>query len=167
VEAVAALEAQGRAMPLRVALVGSPFTGQEAIEAELIEHCHRLGLDDRVTLLPFVDNIWPLWHATDIAVVPSTEPEPFGLVAIEAMAAALPVIASRHGGLLDIVEDGLTGRLVEPGNTAALAAALDELIHDSGRRRAFGAAGRERQSRLFSTSSYVAGLEGVYAELAG
>jgi glycosyltransferase involved in cell wall biosynthesis len=163
-DAVARLEARGRAARLRVALVGSPFAGQEAILTELADHCRRLGLTDRVTFVPFIADIWPLWCATDIAVVPSTQPEPFGLVAIEAMAVAVPVVASGHGGLVDIVEEGRTGRLVEPGSSDALAAALEALVEDAALRRALGEAGRERQRRLFSAAAYLAGIERVYAE---
>lgn len=83
-----------------------------------------------------------LYQAADIAAVPSLWREPFGLVAVEAMAAGLPVVASDTGGLSDIVRPGETGLLVPPGDAEALAAALETLLDDAGLRARMGAAGR-------------------------
>ena len=83
-----------------------------------------------------------LYQGADIAVVPSLWREPFGLVAVEAMAAGLPVVASDTGGLSDIVRPGQTGLLVPPGDAAALAAALETLLDDAALRARMGAAGR-------------------------
>ncbi|MBN2311478.1 MAG: glycosyltransferase family 4 protein [Candidatus Hydrogenedentes bacterium] len=82
------------------------------------------------------------YRAADICVMPSLWEEPFGLVAVEAMAAARPVCASRVGGLKGIVRDGETGYLVAPGDAAALAERLAALLDDAGLRRAMGVAGR-------------------------
>jgi glycosyltransferase involved in cell wall biosynthesis len=164
-EAVARLPGDTRAR-LRVAIVGSPSAGHESIASDLIEHCRRLNLMDCVTFVPFTADIWPLWHATDIAVVPSTEPEPFGLVAIEAMACGVPVVASRHGGLLDIIVDGHTGLLVAPGDAVGLAASLTQLAEDATLRRSLGEAGRVRQRALFSVEAYAAAIAAVYEEIA-
>ena len=79
-----------------------------------------------------------------IVVVPSIWHEPFGLVAVEAMAAGRPVVASRSGGLADIIADGETGVLVPPGDPAALADAIARLIEDPDTRARMGAAGRRR-----------------------
>lgn len=80
----------------------------------------------------------------DVCVVPSVWHEPFGLVAVEAMAAGRAVVASRTGGLADIVLDGKTGLLVTPGDAAALAGALSRLLDDPGERARMGKAGRAR-----------------------
>ncbi len=95
------------------------------------------------------------------AVVPSIWPEPFGLVALEAAAAGKPVIASRIGGLRDIVVDGETGLLVTPGDSGALRAALARLIADPGLRERMGAAGAER-AELFSADAVVPAFEDAY-----
>ena len=84
------------------------------------------------------------WRHCAVAVVPSVWQEPFGLVAVEAMLAERPVVASAVGGLRDIVEHGATGLLVPPGDPAALSAALDCLLDDPARRHRMGAAGRRR-----------------------
>lgn len=92
-------------------------------------------------------------HAT-VSVVPSVWLEPFGQVAVEAMAAGRPVVASRIGGLTDILMPDV-GVMVEPGDAAELAAAIGALLADPARRSALGAAGRSR-AKLF-TASHVAG----------
>jgi len=75
-----------------------------------------------------------------VVVVPSLWPEVFGQVAIEAMGTARPVVASRVGGIPEIVADGHTGHLVSPGDEAGLAAAILDLLIDKAKAAAFGAA---------------------------
>ncbi len=156
VEAMARLQAQPGGPPLHVAIVGDVFPGQEALRERLHAQVAAAGLGARVHFLPFVADIWPVWRASDIAVVPSTEPEPFGMVAIEAMACGLPVVAAAHGGLLDIVEPESTGLLFTPRSAEALAAALARLAGDAALRRRLGAAGALRQASHFSLAVQVA-----------
>lgn len=85
-----------------------------------------------------------LYSQTDIVVVPSLWEEAFGLVAVEAMAAGLPVCASRTGGLQEIVVHGETGGLFERGNSSELATLLESLLKDEGLRQAWGEAGKKR-----------------------
>ena len=106
------------------------------------------------------------WRRSLIAFAPSLWAEPFGIVVLEAMAVGKPVIASRTGGLTDIVADGETGLLVEPGNVAALAQATQSLLDDPARREQMGQAGRERVKR-FMVSSVVPLYEQTYRELLG
>jgi glycosyltransferase involved in cell wall biosynthesis len=101
------------------------------------------------------------WRRCAIAVVPSIVPEAFGLVALEAMAAGRPVVASRTGGLSDVVVDGETGLLVAPGSTGELRAALARLLADSDLRRAMGDAGRAR-AKAFSAARVVPRIERAY-----
>ena len=88
--------------------------------------------------------IMALYGQADICVVPSVWEEPFGLVAIEGMAAYLPVCASRVGGLKGIVQDKETGLLFEAGDSAELALHLNRLLDDPALRKRMGEAGRRR-----------------------
>lgn len=101
--------------------------------------------------------------AASVVAVPSRWPEPHGLVAVEAMASGVAVVASRTGGLAEIVEDGVTGRLVEPGDAGALAGALDDLLADPGRRRRMGAAGAVR-ARRYQAAAVLPRVIDAYAD---
>jgi glycosyltransferase involved in cell wall biosynthesis len=92
-------------------------------------------------------------EASDILVFPSLVPEGLGRVALVAMAAGKPVIASRIGGITDSIVDGKTGYLVEPGNVAAWRKAIRDLLSNKKRREAFGKAGRERFTAEFNKES--------------
>jgi len=85
-----------------------------------------------------------LYQQADICVVPSVWDEPFGIVAVEAMASGLPVCASRTGGLQEVVVDGITGLLFERRDSAGLAACLERLLDNAEMRCAMGIAGRRR-----------------------
>jgi len=153
VEAFAKLQASCP-VPMRLAIVGSAPPDQLHYETELQQFVAASGQADRITLVPYRDDISLIWQAADVVVVPSTEPEPFGRVAIEAMGYCKPVIAAAHGGLVEIVEDGQTGCLFEPRNVEALTAAMRALAVDPGARQRFGAAGRARQLARFTVEAY-------------
>ena len=104
------------------------------------------------------------WMHCAIGVVPSIWPEPFGQVAVEAMMCGKPVVASAIGGLPDIVLDGESGLLVEPGNVSALREALRVLLLDPARRTQMGEVGRQR-ARLFTVSTVADRIEQIYAEV--
>lgn len=100
-----------------------------------------------------------LYGLAHVLVIPSRW-EGFGMIAIEAMRAGCPVIASQVGGLVEIVDDGVTGTLVPPDDAAALAAAISALDDDA--MRSFGQAGRERFLRLFEAKRMSSGILDVY-----
>jgi glycosyltransferase involved in cell wall biosynthesis len=116
------------------------------------------------TMLPVPDVVQLYSHAAVFAC-PSVY-EPFGLINLEAMACETPVVASGVGGILEVVEDGKTGLLVEPGRPDVLAAALGSLLADRPRARAMGRAGRLRVEALFSWASVAERTREVYAEAA-
>lgn len=165
IEAAALLKREGRLGALRIAIVGDVFAGHEDFKSRLVAQVQLLGLEDEVRFVPFVRDIYAVWHGSQIAVVPSTEPEPFGMVAIEAMACKVPVVAAAHGGLLDIVDDQVTGILFEPGSVRGLADALARIGGDSKLRRAWGEAGMARQQMRFSLDRQVEHMSSVYRRL--
>lgn len=159
-----AVEALGDAAP-HVVFAGSPPPGQEHFATRLDAAIKDRGLGDRVTRVPFTDDLPSLLRAADVCLVPSTRPEPFGLVAIEAMAMGTPVIAAGHGGLVEIVEDGITGALFEPCDAGALARAIATVLGDVPRLRAMGVMARARQEKLFTHERYCASILAVYESL--
>lgn len=152
---------------VRCLIIGGVFPGQEYIKKELDEYIIESGVAQNVTVVDFTNAIDVVWHATDLAVVPSTEPEPFGMVAIEAMRAGKPVVAANHGGLQEIVEHGKTGILFPPGDAEAFAGALIDLIKNPDKRLAMGEAGKKRQEELFSVEAQINRLSQCYAKEAG
>jgi glycosyltransferase involved in cell wall biosynthesis len=100
-----------------------------------------------------------------VQVVPSVGFEPFGLVAAEAMMRGMPVVATRSGGLAEVVVNGETGTLVPPNDADALAAALVELLRDGARCDAMGALGRARAEALFSEELYVNRFIALYESM--
>jgi glycosyltransferase involved in cell wall biosynthesis len=103
------------------------------------------------------------YEDADVFVFPSVWDEPFGIPVAEAMAAGLPVVASRVGGIPEIVADGETGMLVEPDDASALAAALEQLVNDAGLRARLGEAGRLRAAERFSWDRAAAAYRALFA----
>lgn len=165
-EAATELKRRGHLGKLRFVIVGSAASGLEHLLGQLKAQAASAGFDERCSFVPFIDDIWPIWFGTDIAVVPSTEPEPFGMVAIEAMGAGVPVIAAGHGGLLDIVVHEETGLLFAPRSSSDLANAIYQLASNDALRARLGQAGAKRQVELFSVGSQVEHTSQVYREMA-
>ena len=154
IEAVARLSPVARA-GLKVRLVGSVYEDQRHFADDIHAAIDRHGLGDTIEVHGFdpVPDAHYAW--ADVVAVPSTRPEPFGLVAIEAMAAARAVIAAGHGGLAEIVADGETGTLVTPGDADALARAIACHLDDPALAARQGAAGRARFEREFREDVYM------------
>ncbi len=114
----------------------------------------QLGVADRVRMTGGLDHgrLPGLFHAAD-AVICTPWYEPFGIVPVEAAASGRPVIGSAVGGLLDTVQDGVTGLLVPPRDPTALVAAVRQLRDDPVRRRRMGAAARLRAEQRYSWST--------------
>lgn len=108
------------------------------------------------------DKLLPLMDQVSVVMVPSNRKEPFGLVALQGSQAGRPVIASRDGGLPEIIIDGETGLLVEPGDVPALATAMQSLISQPERAASMGLAGRERAERVFPWQECVTAFETLY-----
>lgn len=119
------------------------------------------NLADRVVFTGYQKYPAACMAAMDVVVHTSTSPEPFGLVVLEGMALGKPVVATAHGGPLDVVVDGETGFLTAPGDAAELAAVLARLLGDPDLRQQVGAAGRARLLDKFTAERNVRQLERV------
>jgi glycosyltransferase involved in cell wall biosynthesis len=110
------------------------------------------------------EDVPALLAAFDVAVSSSWfEGSPLAMM--EYMDAGLPIVATRVGGVPDLIEDGVHGRLVEPGDAEGLAAAIVELLRDRGRAAELGARARERRRAEFDLSGTVRALEDLYERL--
>ncbi len=127
------------AEPVHLIIVGDGIE-----KARLEQLAHELDLERSVHFVGYRRDIPAILKGIDIIVVPTLEYESFSLAAVEAMAMQVPVVASRLGGLAEVVEDGETGLLFPPGDHAQLLAALRSLITDSALRARMGQAGRQR-----------------------
>jgi len=154
IDAARLLKAQGHPR-LRFLIVGDVADGQHHFRETMLAQIRDAGLQDTVKWHPFTPDVDVVWAASDIAVAPSTDPEPFGRVAIEAMAQHLPVVAAGHGGLAEIVQHEVTGLLVAPGDPQALAQAIARLAgEDPTLRRTYGTAGARRQHEHFTQAEH-------------
>ena len=151
----------GRFVVLGDALVPS----HRAYRAALESLARDLGVASRVEFWGERADAATLMADFDIVCVPSVRAEPFGLTAIEAMAAGRPVVASAIGGPLEIVVHDETGYLVAPGDASAFADAVARLAANPDLRRAMGEAGRRRAQACFDIRRHVAACEAVYGEL--
>jgi glycosyltransferase involved in cell wall biosynthesis len=132
-------------------------------EIKLRERVASLGLTDRVRFLgwrPDVDEIMPCF---DIFVLPSLN-EGMGRVLVEAMAAGLPIVATRVGGIPDLVKHGENGLLVPPANAGALERAISDLLSDKARRKRMGETGK-KMCRPYSIEAMVEKIDDLYSRL--
>lgn len=153
---------------VRFVVVGGPVIGLEGYAATLRAHARTRGLESVLTWTDWTygpTDMPEVHRAIDILVLASSQPEPFGLVVVEGMATGRPVIATAHGGPCELIEDGVTGVLVPPGDADALAAAIRTLVADRDRARAMGIAGRLRAESHYSSQAYIAGVHRVYDEV--
>jgi glycosyltransferase involved in cell wall biosynthesis len=150
---------------LLVRMVGSVFEGQNHFVEKLRRIIAEEGLGEIVEIVPFTPYPYEHYSWADVVVVPSIKPEPFGLVAIEAMAAGRSVIAANHGGLSEIVVDGVTGSLVDPRSIQSLALAIGGYIDNPARVKAEGYAGRSRFLAEFEEKHYKVKIGDIVASL--
>ncbi len=145
------------------AIVGEPLLDEDVHhEQRLREQVRALGLGDHVRFLGFRSDVAEILRRATVVVHPSICEETFGLVPLEAMALGRPVVASRSGGIPEVISDGQTGVLVTPRDATELARAVCELLGDPARRERMGAAGRRRASDEFSMARMTAGLNAAF-----
>jgi glycosyltransferase involved in cell wall biosynthesis len=152
------------AMPLirrRVPGVHLRICGDGPIRPTLQRLAGSLGLGSAVEIFGHLDDVLPVLADADLMVHPSVE-EGFGLALLEGMSQECAVVASRVGGIPEVVDDGVTGLLVPPASPSHLADAVLELLADPGRRRAMGTAGRRRLEQQFTIGAMLDGYGKLY-----
>jgi glycosyltransferase involved in cell wall biosynthesis len=147
------LDALAELPDVSVAVVGAPLFGEHEYWAELERHAAKPAVAGRVKMLGFRGDVAALMQAVDVVVHTSISPEPFGRVVVEGMLARRPVVATAMGGVLEIIDDGIDGVLVPPGDPAALAAAIRALAADPARAQRLAATGYEKARKRFALAT--------------
>jgi len=137
------------------------FLGDGPKREELGQQADRLGLSARVVFAGMLDDVDFELAGADIVIHPSKE-EPFGIALLEGMRAGLPIIASRVGGIPEVVVDGETALLFEPRSSVAIADVAIRLLGDPDLMREFGRAGQQRLRRHFSYETMVDRVEAAF-----
>ena len=148
-------------LPARLVLVGDgPDLGQA------IDLARELGVLDRVRLIGVVDDVAPYLRGADLLLLPSRN-ESFGLVALEAQAAGIPVIASDVGGLPEVVQHGVSGYLFPPGDVEGMARRAAAVLRDRPLAERVGRAGAVRAARRFLPERIIPRFEALYRRVLG
>ncbi len=151
---------------LRVVIVGEDVTREGQFSIHLANVVTELGMSDVVEFAGLRDDVARLMAGADVFAMPSYG-EPFGLVFAEAMAMEVPVVALDHGGTIEVVDNGRTGLLAEPGDVEALAAMIVKLLQDPQLRDQLGRAGRTRVLDRFTVDRMADDVARVYRRVLG
>jgi glycosyltransferase involved in cell wall biosynthesis len=146
-------------------IVGKAMFGEHEYERMLHQLIEQNGLAQNVIFTGFTDDVPGLIDQVDVVVHASTIPEPFGQVVIEAMAAGKPVVATRGGGVNEIIVDGDSGILVAPGDPVALAEAIAKLLESEPRRREIAEKGYQRVADNFSIKHTADKIQSIYSSV--
>lgn len=149
-----------RAVPATLLMIGD---GPERADAE--KEAEELGVTDDVLFLGKLDRVVNILQATDLFLLPS-QTESFGLAALEAMACGAPVVASRAGGIPEVIDDGINGILEPVGSVEAMGRRAIDLLRDQGEHKKMATAAVEK-ARTFSADRIVPMYEALYAEALG
>lgn len=140
------------------------IVGDGERRSHLEQQAHALGLSDCIHFVGWQRDLEPIYADLDLVVLSSlNEGTPLSL--IEAMAAGLPVVATKVGGVPDLVADGKTGLLVPPKDPMAMSRAVDTLLGDANRRRQMGRMGRDAVYPLYSNAALIDRMHRLYSAL--
>jgi glycosyltransferase involved in cell wall biosynthesis len=147
-------------------IVGQELYGEHEYGSALRRRVTECDLADRVHFLGFRTDVPLLMRTVDVVVHTSTAPEPFGRVIVEGMMSGRPVVATAGGGPEEILENGITGIIVPPNDSCALAAAIRPLLEPAPWRDRMVAAAQSRAHQLFSLNSMLKQIDGLICQVA-
>jgi glycosyltransferase involved in cell wall biosynthesis len=158
------IQAQPRAKALIVGEADAQPRNQ-AYYRRLQQLVTELKLSDHVIFTGFRPDVPRIMAASNIVVHSASEPEPFGRVVVEAMAAGRSVVATAAGGVLDIIEDQVTGLLVPPKNATRMAQAIRQLLQNRDQARMIGQRAQQQARERFSVNRHVTAVQRVYQKI--
>lgn len=142
------------------------LSGKGELREELESLAEDLGISHKVHFLGFLENVAEIMSSMDITVMPSVEDsETFGVAAVESQALEVPVVASRVGGVPEVVIDGKTGFLVPPRDEKALADAIIKILSDKDLRLNMGKLGRKTVAKKYNWVENARSMENLYEEM--
>jgi glycosyltransferase involved in cell wall biosynthesis len=141
------------------------FIGDGSQLHDAKEIARSLGLGESVVFLGARANGARYFNGADVAVLTPHAPEAFGLVLLEAMSRGLPVLATRFGGIPEVVEDGKTGILMSPEDTDGMASAIERLASQVNERREMGEAGRQRWEESFTVERMLTAYDEFFSQM--
>ena len=140
----------------------SYYKGGSEFYRHLVSMSEQLGLENKIVFTGFRDDIPRLISAVDVLVHSSIEPEPFGRVVIEGMASGKPVVATSAGGVLEIIENNVTGLLIPCKDVEAMVRAIGKVLSDRELAKNIGLAARQSVENRFMIQHHAAEVQRVY-----
>ena len=144
---------------VKFVIAGDTFSGEESLLENLKEYVAAKQIEASVIFTGNIKNMNEFYSALDIFVLPSIKPEPFGLVVLEAMSKGIPVVATNHGGPVEIIDDGEDGFLVDHRDCLQMSKIILTLLDDKNLRDRIGEKAKEKPIRNFSMQKYVSQIE--------
>ena len=155
-----------QAVPDAKALIIGDFSdGGIAYQNQIQKMIDDSGFGDRVIMTGYVKDVGSMYDIVDVCVHTSIEPEPFGLVIIEAMANGIPVIASDLGAPKEIITDGINGYIVNPDSPQKIADSVIRLFSNDELREKIASSARQHVRQHYNEKDYAHAVENIYAEV--
>lgn len=145
--------------------VGGVFDDERYYMDNFVNEVIRLGIQNRFIIRDYRPDVVNILRALDVFVLPSTLPEPFGLVVVEAMACEKAIVATAHGGPAEMIVDEESGLLVKPADPGALADGVAKLLRDRDYLRSLGKAAKIRARDKYHVDRYIRDLEQLYVRV--
>ncbi|MBO0467084.1 glycosyltransferase family 4 protein [Enterococcus plantarum] len=150
---------------LHVVMAGDVFQGEEWRRENLLKRIASFDKSQNIHCLTYREDCPNLHNLFDVFVLPSIKPDSLPTVVLEAMATQKPIVGFDHGGIGEMVFDGVNGYLVEVANTHEMSIKTQELLDDVKSRKEFGRASLKLQQKLFSLDSYILKFSEIYRDL--
>ena len=150
---------------VRFVIAGDVYKGEDEILEDLKIYIKNNNVEEHIELLGRVDDMDSFYDSLDIFVLPSIQPEPFGLVVIEAMDRGVPVVATNHGGPVEIIENEKDGFLVDYRDPVEMSQVVRMLINDEKLRNQISKNAKKKRCDIFSIENYVDSISKILQKL--